>query len=310
MMQPRLGATWAYNGKDTVYASYATYNPAASSLPRAASWDRNVFVTLNAYFDQNGVLIGTDPLGVVFGQAVRPGPDAAHDLRDTGRHVEAVQPALVGPALWPVPQRQALLGGHEQHRAAVVGAGRLQSAGRHSARAVHPEPRPAARADRQHLSRPGLSGSSYVIAELDGAFTKYYEGTLETEWRNDKAFVRGLVHLEPLLRELRPGQLRRHATTRTSSSAPRTSATARGVSCGTTATATSAAIAATCSRSTAITRCRGMRPPAFTASRSRVSHGRRGATSRTSRSRRAPATRPDSPSRPARGTLRRTGRSI
>ena len=36
-----------------------------------------------------------------------------------------------------------------------------------------------------------LSGSSYVIAELDGAFTKYYEGTLETEWKNDKAFVRG-----------------------------------------------------------------------------------------------------------------------
>jgi hypothetical protein len=30
-----------------------------------------------------------------------------------------------------------------------------------------------------------------VIAELDGAFTKYYEGTLETEWRSDKAFARG-----------------------------------------------------------------------------------------------------------------------
>ena len=27
MMQPRLGATWAYNGKDTVYASYATLQP-------------------------------------------------------------------------------------------------------------------------------------------------------------------------------------------------------------------------------------------------------------------------------------------
>ncbi len=51
------GATWSYNGKDTVYASYATYNPAASSLPRAAAWDRNVLVTINAYFDQNGVLV-------------------------------------------------------------------------------------------------------------------------------------------------------------------------------------------------------------------------------------------------------------
>ena len=31
MIQPRLGATWAYNGTDTVFASYARYNPAANS---------------------------------------------------------------------------------------------------------------------------------------------------------------------------------------------------------------------------------------------------------------------------------------
>ena len=37
----------------------------------------------------------------------------------------------------------------------------------------------------------GGSGASYVIAELDGAFTKYYEGTIESEWRGTKAFVRG-----------------------------------------------------------------------------------------------------------------------
>ncbi|MGH9371741.1 MAG: carboxypeptidase regulatory-like domain-containing protein, partial [Vicinamibacterales bacterium] len=35
------------------------------------------------------------------------------------------------------------------------------------------------------------SGSSYVIAELDGAYTKYWEATLESEWRGDRAFVRG-----------------------------------------------------------------------------------------------------------------------
>ena len=38
MIQPRLAATWAYNGSDTIYGSYARYNPSASSLPRAASW--------------------------------------------------------------------------------------------------------------------------------------------------------------------------------------------------------------------------------------------------------------------------------
>ena len=42
MLQPRLGATWAYNGRDTIYGSYARYIPAASSLARAASWARNL----------------------------------------------------------------------------------------------------------------------------------------------------------------------------------------------------------------------------------------------------------------------------
>ena len=62
MLQPRLGATWAYNGRDTVFVSFAKYNPAASSLPRAASWDRNLATTINAHFDANGVLFGVDPV--------------------------------------------------------------------------------------------------------------------------------------------------------------------------------------------------------------------------------------------------------
>jgi len=62
MMQPRLSTTWAYNGKDTLYASYAAYNPAASSLPRAASWDRNLAREIFAYFDANGNFIGVDPV--------------------------------------------------------------------------------------------------------------------------------------------------------------------------------------------------------------------------------------------------------
>ena len=35
------------------------------------------------------------------------------------------------------------------------------------------------------------SGSTYVIANLDGAFTKYYEATMETEWHGDKLNVTG-----------------------------------------------------------------------------------------------------------------------
>ena len=61
MIQPRISTTWAYNGKDTIYASYARYNPVVGSLPRAASWDRNLATTIQAYFDANGVLFATDP---------------------------------------------------------------------------------------------------------------------------------------------------------------------------------------------------------------------------------------------------------
>jgi len=35
------------------------------------------------------------------------------------------------------------------------------------------------------------SGSSYVIAELDGAYTKYWEASIESEWRGSTTFVRG-----------------------------------------------------------------------------------------------------------------------
>ncbi len=35
------------------------------------------------------------------------------------------------------------------------------------------------------------SGSTYVIANLDGAFTKYYEATMESSWRGSKVFLNG-----------------------------------------------------------------------------------------------------------------------
>jgi hypothetical protein len=64
MIQPRLGVTWAYNGKDTVYGSYARYTPSASSLPRAASWDRNFIGTfVDVHFDQNGISYAAVPVG-------------------------------------------------------------------------------------------------------------------------------------------------------------------------------------------------------------------------------------------------------
>ena len=66
MIQPRLGATWSWNGRDKAYASYARYNPAASSLPRAASWDRNLQRQIDSSSTERH-LSGVRPGAVVFG---------------------------------------------------------------------------------------------------------------------------------------------------------------------------------------------------------------------------------------------------
>jgi hypothetical protein len=179
MIQPRVGVTWAYNGRDTVYASYAKYNPAANSLPRAASWDRNLTGTfIDAHFDQNGVLFATVPVGSssgkLFVQDMTPrtfNEFLVGTARQLGSRVSARLYGLYrkGTHFWEDTNNNARI-------------------------AFNPPP-----GIPRELYIPDLaartaqigSGSSYVIADLDGSFTKYLEGTLEAEWRGDKTLVRG-----------------------------------------------------------------------------------------------------------------------
>jgi hypothetical protein len=178
MLQPRLSATWAYNAKDTVYASYAAYNPAASSLPRAASWDRNIAVTINAYFDQNGVLFATDPFASSSGKLFVP------DMTP-----RTVREYLIGTARQLSPSWSARLYGRYRK------GDHFWEDTNNNARVAFDPPAGIPREpyipnlDAQ-LAQIG-SGSSFVVAELDGAFTKYYEVTLESEWRTATAFLRG-----------------------------------------------------------------------------------------------------------------------
>ena len=182
MLQPRVGATWAYNGSDTLYASYARYNPAASSLPRAASWDRatgNAFV--DAFFDADGVLMGTalvlSSTGKLFSDNLTP-RSTDEFLVGTARQLNARWSARVygryreSNHFWEDTQNNARVNFN-----------------------------PPAGIPRElyipnlvdQLGQIGTGGSngSYVIAELDGAYTKFYEATLESEWRGDRTFVRG-----------------------------------------------------------------------------------------------------------------------
>jgi hypothetical protein len=178
MIQPRLGVTWSYNGKDTLYASYAKYNPAASSLSRAASWDRNIATTINAYFDQNGLLFATDPVasssGKLFVEDLTP--RTVHEfLAGTARQINS---------RWAVRA-------YGRYR---EGSHFWEDTNNNARVAFNPPagiPRELYIPDlAQRIAQIG-SGSTYVITELDGAYTKFWEATLETEWRGAKSFVRG-----------------------------------------------------------------------------------------------------------------------
>ncbi len=179
MLQPRLGATWSYNGRDTVYASYARYNPAASSLPRAASWARNLGgATIEAFFDQTGVLYGSRQVASSSGKLF------VDDM--TPRHVDEF---MLGSAR----QINANWSGRIYYRYRK-GTHYWEDTNNNARVIFNPPP-----SIPRELYIPDLSaklaqigsGSSYVIAELDGAFTRYNEVTVESEWRGKKAFVRG-----------------------------------------------------------------------------------------------------------------------
>jgi hypothetical protein len=185
MIQPRVGATWAYNGNDTVFVSYARYNPAASSLPRAASWDRNLATTIQAQFDANGVLFATTPVasssGKLFVKDLTP-RTVNEVLLGTARQLNSRWTARLygryrgGSHFWEDTNNDARITFREASTPASVPAELYI---------------PDLNAKRTQIGNGTLNGSSYVITELDGSYTKYYEATLESEWRSNKSFVRG-----------------------------------------------------------------------------------------------------------------------
>jgi hypothetical protein len=182
MLQPRLGATWAYNGKDTIYASYATYVPAASSLPRAASWARNLATTINAYFDQTGVLYGVAPVAGSTGK-----------LFVAGMTPKTVQEYLLGTSKQINPRWTARAYARYRY------ADHFWEDTQNNARLVFGMPAGWGPSElyilnlTDRLTQIGVSSSNsaYVITELDRAYTKYYEATVESEYRSTKVYIRG-----------------------------------------------------------------------------------------------------------------------
>jgi hypothetical protein len=190
MIQPRVSATYAYNGKDTIYASYARYNPAASSLPRAASWDRNLEATQNAQFDANGNLFAVDGVASSTGKLFVPNmtPQRFDEfLVGTARQFN---PAVSGRAYFryrkgthyweDTPNNSRIL--YNEGHTTVPGTS-----------ASIPQLPYIAGLD-QMLPPLGITnnpGNAYVIADLDGSFTTYRELTLESEYHKGHVWAQG-----------------------------------------------------------------------------------------------------------------------
>lgn len=189
MIQPRLGATWAYNGRDTVFASVARYNPPANSDARAASWDRGLVQTVNAYFDVNGKLIGVDPVGSSSGKwwqdGIKP-PEIKELTLGTARQInEAWSLKLYG---------RARKGDHYLEDTNNTARVNFQPPAGVPPTDYVPNlcDTSLATCDKTNTIRGAIgSGSTYVIANLDGAFTKYYEATAESEYHNSKFSLHG-----------------------------------------------------------------------------------------------------------------------
>jgi hypothetical protein len=184
MIQPRLGATYAYNGRDTVFASYARYMPPANSDARAASWDRNLVAQLNVYFDKNGNLIGIQPNASSSGKW----------WADNIKHPD-INELMVGTSRQLTNRWSARLYGRYRKGAHYIEDTNNTARGDFNAPGgISHDPYVP---NLGTVATPGTirnaigSGSTYVIANLDGAFTKYLESTLESEWHGDRLSISG-----------------------------------------------------------------------------------------------------------------------
>lgn len=181
-LQPRLGVTWNYHASDTVYANYARFVPAVSSLPRAASWDRNLAATVNVYFDRNGNVLARQTEASSTGKLFTPGMSPRHTdefligtTRDFGK-------GLSGRF-------------YGRYRKSV----NFWEDTNNGARVMFNPPAgipPTYYIPNLDLMLNQLQGvtntnlkNTFVIAQLDDSFTKYYELGSEVEWKGNKTYI-------------------------------------------------------------------------------------------------------------------------
>ena len=169
MIQPRLGVNWDYSDTAAVYLNYARYNPSASSLARAASWDRNLRSRIDVDFDVNGNFIQSETVdsssGKWFQEGLKP------------RYTDEF---LIGTTMELSDEMS--FRAHVRHRRSENFWEDTGNADRINY--PHPgEPLPDGVPAELYVPnldaiRAEISGSSFVIAQLDTAHTKFWESLL------------------------------------------------------------------------------------------------------------------------------------
>lgn len=186
MIQPRLGINWKYDGQNSVFANYASYNPEASSLARAASWDRNTQATLRVYFDENGDYLAH---GTASGSSGKLFADDMKPYR--------IDEATIGTTRAITNRLQ--LRGHTRFRYGSHFWEDMPNDARIRAYpATSQAPGTPAHIAERGLYIPNLaermggigntSPGTYVVAEVDDGQTKYWELSLEAEYFGDRTY--------------------------------------------------------------------------------------------------------------------------
>ena len=176
-IQPRLGVNWDYSDEASVYLNYARYNPAASSLARAASWDRNLNLIVDVQFDQAGNYLGETARGSSSGKFFQDDLDP----RYTNEY-------LVG---WTKTYNGDLnVRAHYRFRDSRNFWEDAPNTARLGADVPDGIPQELYIPNLDDV-RAEIGGSSFVIARLDASYTKYHEVSFEAEWTRDDWYING-----------------------------------------------------------------------------------------------------------------------
>ena len=178
MIQPRFGVKYDYSDTGSVFANYARYHPSASSLARAASWDRNLSRELRLRYDAAGNFIESS--------AVR---SSSGKFFQEGLEPRKIDEYLIG---WNKEVNDEInVRVHARHRM----ANNFWEDTNNNARTRFNAPAEiAALGDYiPNLAdvRAEIGGSSYVIAQLDTAETEYNEVAFEADYNADNFYLSG-----------------------------------------------------------------------------------------------------------------------